>query len=136
MMHIFLCVVKCSYILLCWIQISLQIIKRFEKEKDSLIPIWQWAKTQLEAEPGPASRFFSPPIFPFLHGPTPAQQHHSRRGPAAMIRETLEQSSWRTHNRTRFAPFSISIQLMRDQVWLEIESLELFLIYDPVWEAP
>jgi hypothetical protein len=30
----------------------LQIIKRFEKEKDYLIPIWQWAETQLEAKPG------------------------------------------------------------------------------------
>jgi hypothetical protein len=42
----------------------LQIIKRFEKEKEFLTPIWQWAETQLEAEPGPASRSLSSP---FLH---------------------------------------------------------------------
>jgi hypothetical protein len=36
----------------------LQIIKRFEK-KDFLIPIWQWAETQLEAEPGLTGFFFS-----------------------------------------------------------------------------
>jgi hypothetical protein len=42
-----------------WIQFSLQIIKRFEKENDFLIPIWQWVETHLEAEPGPTSFFFS-----------------------------------------------------------------------------
>jgi hypothetical protein len=45
----------------------LQIIKRFEKEKEFLIPIWQWAETQLEAELGPASRSLSSP---FLHSRT------------------------------------------------------------------
>jgi hypothetical protein len=45
----------------------LQIIKRFEKEKEFLTPIWQWAETQLEAEPGPASRSLSSP---FLHSRT------------------------------------------------------------------
>jgi hypothetical protein len=56
------------------------------------MPIWQWVKTQLEAEPGPASFSFSPPIFPFSRSPTLAQQHHSRRGPAPLIRATLEPS--------------------------------------------
>jgi hypothetical protein len=42
----------------------LQIIKIFEKEKEFLTPIWQWAETQLEAEHGSAScSLFSP----FLH---------------------------------------------------------------------
>jgi hypothetical protein len=45
----------------------LQIIKRFEKEKEFLSPIWQWAETQLEAKPGPASRSLSAP---FLHSCT------------------------------------------------------------------
>jgi hypothetical protein len=57
-----------------WIQISLQIIKRFENENKFLISIWQWAETQLEAEPGPASRSFCLPLSPLLHGP--------RSGPA------------------------------------------------------
>jgi hypothetical protein len=52
-----------------WIQISLQIIKRFEKEKDFLIPIWQSAQTQLEVEPGLASFSFFPPIFLFSCSP-------------------------------------------------------------------
>jgi hypothetical protein len=43
----------------------LQIIKRFEKEKEFLIPIWQWVETQLEAEPGLASLFFPSFIFYF-----------------------------------------------------------------------
>jgi hypothetical protein len=47
-----------------WIQISVQIIKRFEKEKDFLTPIWQWGETQQEAEPSPASFSFTTPIFP------------------------------------------------------------------------
>jgi hypothetical protein len=51
-----------------WIQISLQIIKRFEKEKDFLIPIWQWAETQLEAEPGPTNFSFFAPISLFSRG--------------------------------------------------------------------
>jgi hypothetical protein len=63
----------------------LQIIKKLKKEKDFLIPIWQWVETQLEAKSGPASFPFSPPIFLFLCGPTLAQQHHSRRGPAPLI---------------------------------------------------
>jgi hypothetical protein len=57
-----------------WIQISLQIIKRFEKEKEFLIPIWQWVETQLEVEPGPTSRSFSLPLSPLPHSP--------RSGPA------------------------------------------------------
>jgi hypothetical protein len=48
-MHNFLWVVKCSCIFLriefVKIQISLQIIKTFEKENDFLIPIWQWDET-------------------------------------------------------------------------------------------
>jgi hypothetical protein len=59
------------------IQISLQIIKRFEKEKDFLIPIWQWAETQLDAEPGPASRSFSPSHFSIFVWPN--------SGPAASL---------------------------------------------------
>jgi hypothetical protein len=51
-----------------WIQINLQIIKIFEKEKEFLIPIWQWAETQLEAEPGQPLRF--PPHFSTLTRPT------------------------------------------------------------------
>jgi hypothetical protein len=47
----------------------LQIIKRFKKENNFLIPIWQWAKTQLQAEPGPASFSFFRPIFPFSRSP-------------------------------------------------------------------
>jgi hypothetical protein len=68
----------------------LQIIKSFEKEKDFLIPIWQWAETLLEAKPGPASHSLSPPIFPFLRGPTPTQLHRSRRGPVELIQATPE----------------------------------------------
>jgi hypothetical protein len=51
------------------IQISLQIIKRFEKEKDFLIPIWQWAETQLEAELGPMNFSFFAPISLFSRNP-------------------------------------------------------------------
>jgi hypothetical protein len=50
----------------------LQIIKRFEKEKDFLVPIWQWAETQLEAEPGPTSFSFSLP-FLYFHAAQPSQ---------------------------------------------------------------
>jgi hypothetical protein len=46
----------------------LQIIKIFEKEKEFLIPIWQWAETQLEAEPGQPLVF--PPLFSTLTRPT------------------------------------------------------------------
>jgi hypothetical protein len=42
---------------------------------DFLTPIQQWAETQMEAEPGPASRSFSPPPFSILAWP-------SRTGPA------------------------------------------------------
>jgi hypothetical protein len=52
----------------------LQIIKRFKKENDFLIPIWQWAKTQLQAEPGPASFSFFRPIFPFSRSPAELAQ--------------------------------------------------------------
>jgi hypothetical protein len=44
-----------------WIQISLQIIKRFTK-KEFLIPKWSWAETQLGAEPGSTSRFLPLPL--------------------------------------------------------------------------
>jgi hypothetical protein len=37
---------------------------------DFLTPIQQWAETQLEAEPGPASRSFSPPPFSILAWPS------------------------------------------------------------------
>jgi hypothetical protein len=75
------------------IQISLQIIRRFEKRKGFSNSYLAMGRNQLEAKPGLASRSFSPPNFLFLRGPTPAQQHHSCRGPAAMIRATPEQSS-------------------------------------------
>jgi hypothetical protein len=51
-----------------WIQISLQ-IKKIEKEKEFLIPIWQWDETQLEAEPDLPSRSFSLPLSPLPHSP-------------------------------------------------------------------
>jgi hypothetical protein len=51
----------------------LQIIKRFEKEKDFLIPIWQSAQTQLEVEPGLASFSFFPPIFFVFMQPSQAR---------------------------------------------------------------
>jgi hypothetical protein len=74
LMHNFPLLVKCSYILflrveVIKIQISLQIIKIFEKEKEFLIPIWQWAETQLKDEPGPASHSFSLPLPPLPHSP-------------------------------------------------------------------
>jgi hypothetical protein len=49
-----------------WIQINLQIIKRFEnKKKEFLITNWSWAETQLGAEPGHASRFLPFPLSMF-----------------------------------------------------------------------
>jgi hypothetical protein len=86
------------------------------------------------ARPGQPLLF--PSHFSIFRGPTSTQQPCSRRGPAALIWATSEQSSWRTRNQTGFAPFSISLQLTRYRVQLEIESLELFLSYDPVREAP
>jgi hypothetical protein len=58
-----------------------------EKEKEFPIPIWQWAETQLEAEPGPASRFFPSP---FLHSRTTHEeaqptQRLPQRGPAGLL---------------------------------------------------
>jgi hypothetical protein len=72
-MHNFPWLAKCSDILFLrvevveiqiWIEFKLvwQIIKRFEKEKEFLTAIWQWAETQLEAELGPASRSLSSPF--------------------------------------------------------------------------
>jgi hypothetical protein len=47
------------------IQISLQIIRRFEKEKDFLIPIWQWAETSWKLSPTWPAAPFPLPIFCF-----------------------------------------------------------------------
>jgi hypothetical protein len=88
-MHNFPWLVKCSYILFLQvevikIQISLQIIKIFEKEKEFIIPIWQWAETQLEAEPCLASRSFSLPLSPHPHSP--------RSGPACPAASSAQPS--------------------------------------------
>jgi hypothetical protein len=61
-------------------EVLLYFIKRFEKENDFLIPIWQWAETQLEAEPGPTGFFFSSQ---FLRVAYPSQPSLTSIGPSA-----------------------------------------------------
>jgi hypothetical protein len=62
-----------------------------EKEKGFSILFWLWAKTQLEAEPGPASRFpFPTPAWPILPG-LPQQRAQSASLPLSRSQPSAAQ---------------------------------------------
>jgi hypothetical protein len=82
-MHNFTRLVKCSYILflrveVVKIQISLQIIKIFEKEKEFLIPHWAVGQNSAESQARPGQPLLFPPPFSTPTQPTewPSQPTH------------------------------------------------------------
>jgi hypothetical protein len=139
---------SCQNLNLNWTQISLQIMKRFEKEKDFLTPIRQWAKTRLVAEPGPTSPSFPLPLSLYLRSPwsgPPDQFSRSPADPAALpgfpwtINDSIRHNTcyWpdtpnltRTRVRpNRFTPFVISPWPSQFGAGLEIRKTRLRVPY-------
>jgi hypothetical protein len=102
-----------------------------EKEKEFPIPIWQWAETQLEAEPGPTSRSFSLPLSPFPRGPAEPAQPARPLQCAQPASDPLSTRYWPdiVFVPTEFTPYPISWWSSWFEAELEIRRTRLHVPY-------